>query len=111
MLRVSAAPATLNLMQAFACSLQSDTNVWMDCICENSAILVGYNREIFIPKEIHRFYYFLSLQIFFYRFLLFFFKKDIRERTTVPPRWAMYDMPRSGPMTSSTGIDQLDYEL
>lgn len=23
----------------------------------------------------------------------------------------MYDIPKSGPMTSSTGIDQLDYEL
>ena len=43
-LSVSAAPATLNLIHAFACSLQSDTSVCIDCIWENSAILVGYER-------------------------------------------------------------------
>lgn len=51
MLRVSAAPATLNLMQAFACVLQSDTNVWMDCICENSAILVGCNQDFYSERN------------------------------------------------------------
>lgn len=32
MLSVSAAPATLSLIHAFACSLQSETSVWIDCI-------------------------------------------------------------------------------